>query len=333
MRKINTKLIIAEIGSVHDGSFGNALKLIELAKECGANAVKFQTHIAEFETLSNAPNPGYFNEESRFEYFSRTSFTLKQWKTISERCDEMKMFFISSPFSLEAAELLKNVGVDFIKIASGEVTNIPMLERIAKYNLPTLLSTGMSNWQEIDDAISVLSGDFPLCIMQCSSSYPCLPTNVGLNIIDELESRYNYSVGFSDHTSGVAAAISAAARGATIIEKHLTFSNRMYGSDAKNAMEPSEFKLMSDSIRDVWSMLASPVDKNDVSTYQNMKYVFQKSIVAKCDLLKGTVLDLSHLAFKKPSGGMIPKDYHTLLGKKLKRDLSRDTIILKKDLE
>ena len=327
MRQIDRRLIIAEIGSVHDGSFGNALKLVELAKDCGANAVKFQTHIAEFETTIDAPNPGYFSSEGRYEYFERTGFTIEQWEKIKHKCSECGLFFISSPFSIEAADLLQKVGVDYIKVASGEVSNIPMLRRIAEYNMPVLLSSGMSDWQELDAAVSALSGNHPLCVMQCSSSYPCAPEDVGLNVIEELKSRYSCSVGYSDHTKGLGASVAAAAIGASVIEKHLTFSNDMYGSDAKNAMEPAEFKLMTEAIWDVWRMTDNPVNKQNNNPYQDMKYIFEKSIVAKFNLSKGTVLELSHLAYKKPSGGIKPKDYETLIGKKLTCDVDKDAKI------
>ena len=220
-------IIIAEIGSVHDGSLGNACKLIELAKDCGANAVKFQLHDAENETALNAPNPKYFNDESRYQYFKRTAFNASQLVKLKRLAKKNKLKFIVSPFSLQAAELLNKIKIDVFKIASGEVTNHPLLSQIKKYNKEVYLSTGMSNWKEIDNAIKIL-GKIKTSILQCTSEYPCKPKNVGLNVIDDLIKRYNLPVGLSDHTTGYAASIAAIVKGCNIIEKHFTFTNKMY---------------------------------------------------------------------------------------------------------
>src|SRR5687767_8411606 len=149
--------IIAEIGSVHDGSFGNALRLIDAAAEAGADAVKFQTHIAEAESLADAPAPGYFSDEPRLAYFKRTSFSPEQWKKLARHAETRKVAFLSSPFSLEAVDLLESIGVGAYKVPSGEVTNIPLLERIARTRKPALLSSGMSDWKELDRAVAVLN--------------------------------------------------------------------------------------------------------------------------------------------------------------------------------
>ena len=216
-------MLIAEIGSVHDGSFGNACKLIELAGVCGADAVKFQTHIADAETLINAPSPNYFKSESRFDYFKRTSFNKDQWIELKKLSESCGLIFLSSPFSIEAAELLESLNVKVYKIPSGEITNIPLLEKIASFKKPVFLSSGMSNWKELDIAFSIFNDHCELTIMQCSSMYPCPPENIGLNVLQELQQRYGCPVGFSDHSLGFAAPIAAAALGATVIEKHFTF--------------------------------------------------------------------------------------------------------------
>ena len=235
-------MLIAEVGSVHDGSFGNASKLIELAAEVGADAVKFQTHISEAETTKFAASPSYFNSESRFDYFSRTGFTKKQWLELKKIADSFKIIFMSSPFSIEAVDLLEDIGMEIYKIPSGEITNLPMLEKIVSTGKPVFISSGMSNWKELDRAVSIFNGKSHYTVLQCSSIYPCPPEKVGLNIISEISKRYGCPVGFSDHTLGFSAAIAAASKGAVVIEKHLTFSRKMYGSDAKHSMEPAEFK-------------------------------------------------------------------------------------------
>ena len=268
-------MIIAEIGSIHDGSLGNAKKLVKLAANCGADAVKFQTHIAEHETLKEAPNPRYFNEESRFDYFERTSFSLNEWAEIKKEADKNNIIFLSSPFSIEAVEILKKLDTQIYKIPSGEITNLPLLEKIASIGKPVFLSSGMSNWNELDIAVNLLKKTCKLTIMQCSSLYPCPPEKVGLNIIQEIKDRYNTNVGFSDHTLGFSAPIAAAALGATVVEKHLTFSRQMYGSDAKHSMEPDDFKILSHSLKEVWKMLMNPINKDNDSEYKKRE-IFSK---------------------------------------------------------
>lgn len=324
-------LIIAEIGSVHDGSFGNAVKLIEAAAAAGADAVKFQTHIAAAETLRDAPMPSYFKGEPRFEYFERTGFSRVQWKELKRSCDENKVVFLSSPFSLEAVELLEEVGVGTYKIPSGEVSNIPLLEKVRQTGKPVLLSSGMSNWSELDAAVGALKGA-PLTILQCTSAYPCKPEEVGLNVIAEMAARYGIAVGFSDHTMGYAASFAAAATGATVIEKHFTFSRAMYGSDAKHSMEPEEFRIFARGLKDIWKMRASPVDKDDVRPFAEMKRIFEKSVVLRRAGGKGAKLALGDLAFKKPGDGIPAARYREVLGRVLGRDLAADHKLSWEDL-
>ena len=324
-------MIIAEIGSVHDGSFGNAVKLIEAAAAAGADATKFQTHIAAAETLKNAPMPSYFNGEPRFEYFERTGFSREQWKQLKQACDNSGVMFLSSPFSLEAVDLLEDVGVGIFKIPSGEVTNIPLLEKVRQTGRPVLLSSGMSDWNELDAAMAALQGA-PVTILQCTSAYPCKPEEVGLNVIGEMAARYHVPVGFSDHTMGHAASFAAAALGATVIEKHFTYSRLMYGSDAKHSMEPDEFRIFTKGLKDIWRMQASPVNKNDTSPFAEMKRIFEKSVVLQKAGGKGQVLSLADLAFKKPGDGIAAARYGEVVGRTLARDLAADHKLTWEDL-
>jgi N,N'-diacetyllegionaminate synthase len=324
--------IIAEIGSVHDGSFGNAMKLIEAAAEAGADAVKFQTHIAEAESVASAPAPAYFSDEPRLAYFKRTSFTLEQWRRLACHATDTGVIFLSSPFSLEAVDLLEEVNISAYKIPSGEVSNIPLLERIAKTGKPVLLSSGMSDWEELDLAIATVENFCSTTLMQCSSAYPCPPEQVGLNVLQEMRQRYSLPIGFSDHTMGVAAPIAAVALGATVIEKHFTFSRQMYGSDARHSMEPCEFKVMASALREVWAMLESPVDKSEVTLYSDMKRIFEKSIVAAQSIDAGDLITEEMLAFKKPGNGMPARDYKQLIGRTVKRKINIDQQIRKEDI-
>jgi N,N'-diacetyllegionaminate synthase len=325
--------IIAEIGSVHDGSIGNALKAVEAAASCGADVVKFQTHIAEAETLVDAPMPSYFKGEPRMEYFRRTAFSLSQWQRIAKHSIEHGVRFLSSPFSLEAVDLLEEVGVDVYKIPSGEVSNIPLLERIAATGKMVYLSSGMSNWAEIDRAVAVLRGGGPLTVMQCSSAYPCPPENVGLNVMLEMQRRYSVPVGFSDHTTGHAACISAVALGAVVIEKHFTFSRLMYGSDARNSMEPAEFKAFCAHVKEAAVIRDNPVDKNNQEQYLEMKRIFEKSVVTSCAVAAGQVFQTTDLTFKKPGDGIPAARFRELLGRQTRHALLADHKITWEDLK
>ena len=315
--------IIGEVGSIHDGSFGNALKAIDVLAECGVDDVKFQTHIAEAETLSSAPSPGYFKSESRYEYFSRTAFSKEQWIELAEYCGTKGVGFISSPFSIEAVDLLAEVGVDAFKVPSGEVTNLPMLQHIGETGREVILSSGMSDFRELDAAFEILSPSCAVTVLQCSSLYPCPPEKIGLNVISELKERYRCTVGLSDHSEGIGAACAAVAVGAECIEKHFTFSRDMYGSDASLAMEPEKFFMFCEEIRQVEKMLC-PVDKNDLSQYQDMKQIFQKSIVASRDLLVGHVITSDNMAYKKPGDGIPANRYRDLIGKVLSQPVANN---------
>lgn len=329
-------MIIAEIGSVHDGSFGNAINLISLAKESGANAVKFQMHIADEESTEDAPSPSYFKSEKRFNYFERTAFSILEWKKLINFTNKYKMTFICSPFSIKALSILiEDLKVNHIKIASGEVNNIPLIESLLKYkkqNLKIYLSSGMSTLSELKKTYNILKKFDPI-VMQCTSMYPCDAKNVGINNIDIFKKTLKCRVGFSDHTQGYAASISAIMKGAEVIEKHITFSKKMYGSDAKFAMEPNEFKVFSNEINFTLEMLKNPIDKNNLNKNLNsMRKTFNKSIYANKELKKNDVIKYEDLSFKKPSVGIPASEYKNVIGKKIKKNISKNQNIKFNDI-
>lgn len=320
--------IIAELGSVHDGSFGNCLKLIELAKKNGADIVKLQHHISDEETLKDAPNPKYFKSENRYDYFNRTSFSEQQWSKIINFAKQIKIEFMCSVFSIASFNLLKKLKVKNIKIPSGEVTNFPLLEKISKVKeINVFLSTGMSNWKEINNAVKIFSKN-KLCIMQCTSMYPCPPEFSGINIVEELFKKYGKTcdIGFSDHTYGNVAAILAFNHGATFFEKHLTFSRDMYGSDAKFACIPEQFKSYCENLRTAEKIKKSKFNKNNIKLFKNMRSVFQKSIYYKKDLKRGHKLKIEDLSFKKPDNGISASKYKLILEKVLKKNVKKDML-------
>lgn len=322
--------IIAEIGNTHEGSVGLAKQFIKTAAECGVNAVKFQTHIFEAESLPDAPNPPYFKDETRKQYFERTAFSKEQYKILKEYAEkECNIDIISSPFSIEAVDLLLSAGIKTFKIPSGEVSNTPLLEYMAIKAEWIILSSGMSSWVELDRAVNIFKGKCNLTILQCTSEYPCLPQNAGLNVMLEIKERYNVPVGFSDHTLGVGIPIAAVVLGATLIEKHFTLSKLMYGSDAKNSTEPQEFKQLIRDIRSVELALTNKIDKDEkVSSLAEMKTVFEKSIVSAKDLKSGHIIQIDDLAFKKPGNGISAANFKEIVGKKLKLNIKKDTQIL-----
>ncbi len=322
-------MIIAEIGSVHDGSFGNAKKLIEVAKNCGADFVKFQMHIAESETSKKAFNPSYFKDEGRYEYFKRTSFNLKQWKLLQKYSKLKKISFMCSVFSEKAFDILIKLGVRNIKIPSGEVNNLPLLEHISKRKkIKIFLSTGMSSWKEINKAVKILKKN-KLILMQCTSMYPCPDNYVGLNVLNEMKKRFgnNYSYGFSDHTEGPEAAIGAVIHGAEYVEKHITFSKKMYGSDAQFAMEPEEFLKFCNSLRKIKKIISTSVNKNNLKPFKKMKKIFEKNIIAKKAIKKGKKIKLSDLDFKKSKNGIKAFNYKEILGLVVKKNISKGNVI------
>jgi N,N'-diacetyllegionaminate synthase len=326
--------IIAEVGSVHDGSLGNALCLIDAAAECGVDAVKFQTHIAEAETLPDAPMPPFFKGEPRFEYFKRTGFTFEQWQRVKERCDQRSVMFLSSPFSETAVDLLERVGIQQYKIPSGEISNLPMLEKIAQLGKPVLLSSGMSSWAELDLAVqTVRKCHGQLTVLQCTSEYPCSYERVGLNVMTEMQKRYGLPVGLSDHTLTSYATFAAVTLGATVIERHFAFSRKMYGSDARHSLEPGEMADLVRGIRAIETMLAAKIDKSETSSFVEMKRVFEKSLVVLRDIPAGTVLAREMIGIKKPGTGIPPVRLKEVVGKRTLRAVKSDTVLMSNDIE
>ena len=325
--------VIAEIGSVHDGSFGNSKKLIDLAKECGSDFVKFQYHIAKHESLKNAINPKYFNDEKRYDYFERTSFTLEQWKALISHAKYKKIKFLCSVFSIESFKNLYSLGVRSFKIPSGEVSNLPLLVEMAKNkNIIIFLSTGMSNFKEIEDAYKIFKKN-KLIVMQCTSQYPCEDKMVGINVFDDFKKIFkNCVLGFSDHTQENIAAILAVSKGAKYFEKHLTFSKKMYGSDAKFASEPPEFKKYCETLKKAEVIIRNKVNKNDLRPFRQMRAVFQKSIVYKYSLRKGQKIAMSMLSFMKPDKGISANKFQLIIGKKLKKNVKKNNYVKFKDL-
>lgn len=309
----------------HDGSLGNAIRMAEVAAECGADAVKFQLHDAEAESTRDAPSPPYFQHESRWDYFRRTAFTDAQWATLKQACDRAQIEFVCSVFSVEAVERLEQLAVRRYKIGSGEVTNLELVRRVAETRKPVLLTSGMSSWGELDEAVEASGND--VTVLQCTSSYPTPPERVGLNVLGELRERYGKPVGFSDHTIGNYAAFAAVTLGAVVVEKHFTLSELMYGPDAALAMDPDELEDLVEGIREIETMLENPVDKDDLEGVADMKRVFEKSVVTVAEITAGTTIERAMVAAKKPGTGIPAARLDEVVGRTARVDLPADTVV------
>ena len=324
-------LIIAEVGMTHDGSLGNAIRMAETAAECGADAVKFQLHDAAAETTRDAPSPPYFQHESRYDYFERTAFTDDQWAALQEASQAAGIEFLCSCFSVEALERLEALGVARHKIPSGEVTNLELVRAAAATGKPVLLSSGMSTWEELDAAVEAAGPE--VTVLQCTSAYPTPPERVGLNLLADLRERYDRPIGFSDHTRGPYACFAAVTLGAAVVEKHFTLSKDMYGPDASLAAEPHELEELVDGIREIEAMLASPVDKDDLSVLGEMKQVFEKSVVSTREIPAGAEISREMLAAKKPGSGIPARRLPELIGRRARKNIPADTLIREDDVE
>jgi N-acetylneuraminate synthase len=323
--------IVAEAGMSHDGSLGNAIRMAEIAAQCGADAVKFQLHDAAAESIRDAPSPPYFQHESRWDYFTRTAFSDGQWRELKAACDAAGVEFLCSPFSAAALERLEALGTARYKIGSGEVTNLQLVRLAAETRKPLLLSSGMSSWAELDDAVAA-AGD-NLTVLQCTSEYPTPPERVGLNLLAVLRERYGKPVGLSDHSLGPHACFAATALGATAIEKHFTLSREMYGPDASIALEPGELTELVAGVRAIEAMISSPVDKDARSeALREMKGVFEKSIVSTRDIPAGAVIAPDMVDVKKPGTGIPARRMEEVLGRSARVSIPADSLVDEEDL-
>lgn len=333
----NIPYIIAEIGQAHDGSLGMLYAYIDAVAKTGADAVKFQMHIAEAESSVHEPFRIVFSKQdrTRYDYWKRMSFSIQEWKEIKIYCDEKGLDFICSPFSCLAVDRLEEIGPTFYKIGSGEVTNFLMMEKIARTGVPVILSSGMSSFNELDAAAEFLNKrNVPFSILQCTTAYPTQPEQFGFNVMAELKSRFKVPVGFSDHSARVETCIAATALGAEILEFHVVFDRALFGPDAKASLTFSETTEMIFGIRNIAGALAHPLDKNNILAFSEVKRIFGKSLSVNRDLPAGHVLEFDDLESKKPSGFGIPaSDFTNVIGRKLARDLQKWDFLESDDLQ
>ena len=329
--------LIAEIGQAHEGSLGILHSYIDAVATTGVDAIKFQTHIAEAESSIHEPFRVKFSyeDDTRFDYWHRMGFTKEQWVGIKKHCDEVGLEFMSSPFSQAAVDLLEEIGIKRYKIGSGEVTNFLMLEKIAKTGKPIIISSGMSSFEELDRSVEFIqSFGNDLSIVQCTTAYPTPHDRLGLNVIAELKQRYpSVKIGLSEHTGEIYAGIAATALGAELLEFHAVFDKRMFGPDATSSLEIDQITEMVKGVRAIEDSLNNPIDKNDLTNYQGLKKIFEKTLAVNKDLPKGHQIQFDDLEAKKPANlGISATNFKTVIGKELSRDLKKWDFLTEEDL-
>lgn len=325
-------LIIAEAGVNHNGSFEMAKQLVDRAKEAGADFVKFQTAkleslVSKYAEMAEYQKKNTGQKTSQKDMLRKLLLSYEDFIKLSEYCKLSEIGFLSTPFDIESIYFLKDL-VPFWKVPSGEITNYPYLVEIAKNSMPVVLSTGMCEISEIDDAVALLkeNGTTELTLLHCNTQYPTPYEDVNLHAMETLKNRYGLKVGYSDHTQGIEVPIAAVALGATIIEKHFTLDHTLPGPDHKASLEPQELKEMVRSIRNIESALGSSEKKVSPSERNNIT-VARKSIVASRRILRGEILNSDNLTTKRPGTGISPMRWNQIVGTRAVRDFEEDELI------
>lgn len=329
--------IIAEVSQNHDGSLGQAHAFIDACAKTGVDAIKFQTHIAEAESTPDEPFRIKFSYEdkTRYDYWRRMEFTEEQWIELKEHAESCNLEFLSSAFSKEAFDMLERIGVPAWKLGSGEVFNSYLLEQMIATGKPILLSSGMSTYEDIENQIRKIEKNAnPYVIFQCTTEYPNSYETVGLNVIEELQERYHCPIGLSDHSGTIFPALAAVAKGARVIETHVSMSKYMFGPDISSSLTIEQLTEMVEGVRAISCMLNHPVDKYKLADkYNNMKSIFAKGLYAKKDISEGEEISIEALSMKKPLKGISAEKYKEVLGKKVKRNISAGEAITTDDID
>lgn len=324
--------IIAEAGVNHNGSIELAKKLIDVAVEAGADAVKFQTFKTENLVSKNAKKAEYQKKttdakESQFDMIKKLELDMPTHKELIGYCNSQNIMFLSTPFDLDSIDLLSDLGLEIFKIASGEITNLPYLRKIGQLNKKVILSTGMSDIGEIEDALDVLvqAGTHKknITILHANTMYPTPIEDVNLKAMITIGKTFDCTFGYSDHTLGIEVDIAAVALGASCIEKHFTLDNTMEGPDHKASLEPQELNSMVKSIRNIEKALGDGIKKPSASETPNINIV-RKSIVAKTDIKQGQKLTSENLAIKRPGNGINPMQWDTVIGTIANKNYKQD---------
>lgn len=327
-------LIIAEAGVNHNGSVETAKQLIDAAKEAGADIIKFQTGMPQNVMSMYAQKAEYQKVNTKKEDESQLemakSFTLEydDFRILKEYAEQQGIAFLSTPFDIESTDYLRSIGVAEWKIPSGEITNLPYLLHIASFGEPIILSTGMSTLEEVQDAVKVLeqNGAGKITLLHCTTNYPTDYVDVNLNAIKTLSEVFGFEVGYSDHTLGIEVPVAAVAMGATVIEKHFTLSRDMEGPDHKASLEPVELKAMIQAIRNIEKAMGNGSKEPKTVEIGNIA-IARKSIIAKTEIRKGSLLTADNLTTKRPGNGISPMRWNEVIGTRAIRDFQEDELI------
>ncbi|AEG18372.1 N-acetylneuraminate synthase [Methanobacterium paludis] len=323
--------IMAEAGVNHNGSLNLAKKLIDAAKESGADAVKFQTFKTENLVTKNAEKAEYqketTTENSQYEMIKKLELSEDNFRELAKYADEKDIIFLSTPFDFESVDLLDEIGVPAFKLGSGELTNFPLLEHVASKGRPVILSTGMATMDEIKEAVKLFEDKTnDLILMHCVTSYPAKIDDINLKVIETLRSTFKLPVGFSDHTLGIEMPIAAVALGSCVIEKHFTLNKNLDGPDHKASLEPADFKKMVLAIRNVEKGMGTGIKELTIEE-KEIKKIARKSIVARANIPSETVITEEMLAIKRPGTGIEPKFLKSLIGKTTTSKIKKDDFL------
>lgn len=329
--------IIAEAGVNHNGKLELAEELVDVAKEAGVDAVKFQTFTSKNLVTRSADMAEYQKKnigktESQFHMLKKLELPFSDFIELKKHCDEKGIMFLSTPHTDDAIDFLEPL-VPAYKIASGDLTNIPFLENIAKKRKPIILSTGMGTLNEIKEAVDAIKkkGNKNIILLHCTTNYPCPLEQANLRAIQTLQKAFPYPIGYSDHTEGMLIPVMATTLGARVIEKHFTLSKSLAGPDHKASLEPRELKEMVRAIRGAEKALGSHMKKPSAAEKRIAK-IARKSIIARRDIHKGEVIKKEMLILKRPGTGMLPKYLPRIIRKRAKRDIPKDSLIKSRQL-
>ncbi len=326
-------LIIAEAGVNHNGSLKLAKQLVDKAVEAGVDCVKFQTFVSKNIVSKNAKKAEYqqnttSKDESQYEMLKKLELSFDEFKELNKYCESKNIKFLSTAFDFDSVEFLNDLGMGLWKIPSGEIANLPYLEKIAKFNKPIILSTGMCTLEDIENALGVLenNGVKDITVLHCTTEYPTPFSDVNLKAMETIKEKFGVKIGYSDHTKGIEVPIAAVALGAEVIEKHFTLDNNMKGPDHKASLEPDELKAMVKAIRNIEMALGTGIKEPAESEKKNMD-IARKSIIAKRNIKKGEVFTVENLTVKRPGNGISPMKWYEVLGKVAVRDFEEDELI------
>ena len=322
--------IIAEAGINHNGRLDLAYELVDVAKEAGADAIKFQTFKAEKVVSSKAPKAEYqkkatSSDESQLEMIKKLELSFEDFVKLKKYCDKKGIMFLSTPFDHQSIDFLYNL-IDIYKIPSGEIINYPYLKHIAAKNKPIIMSTGMTNLGEVEEAINTIrtvNSEAKISLLHCTTNYPTSYEEVNLKAMQTLAAAFKLPVGYSDHTLGIEVPIAAVALGARIIEKHFTLDKKLLGPDHKASLEPGELKKMIKAIRNIEKALGDGIKKPNKSEIEIIK-VARRSLIATRDIRVGEIIKESDIVIKRPGTGIPPKFKEIVIGMRIINDIRQD---------